>query len=175
MYRCKVCSTMTVTKLYKGEHYCKKCYPKEWNVSYYIPAKKEMIEVNCAVCGKLFTKVKNTNKKYCSNECSTYSLRTEYQRGKFLILERDNFTCFYCGRVSYKDQAELHVDHVISRSMGGISTADNLVTACRECNLQKSNLQIENIDEILKEIKTRNEHKNIPDKLKIKLSGSLDV
>ena len=57
-------------------------------------------------------------------------------RLRFLILERDAFTCRYCGRKA--PDVELHVDHAIALADGGTDTADNLVTACRDCNLGKS-------------------------------------
>lgn len=56
-------------------------------------------------------------------------------RLRFAVLDRDGFTCRYCGR-SAPDVA-LHVDHVHPLSKGGKATLDNLVTACRECNLGK--------------------------------------
>ena len=55
---------------------------------------------------------------------------------RFTVLLRDSFTCRYCGRSA--PDAELHVDHVIPRSMGGQDTKENLVAACKDCNLGKS-------------------------------------
>ncbi|WP_287930571.1 HNH endonuclease [Thermus sp.] len=49
------------------------------------------------------------------------------------ILRRDRYTCQYCGRRG----GELTVDHVLPRSRGGRSTWENLVAACRSCNLKK--------------------------------------
>lgn len=51
------------------------------------------------------------------------------------ILIRDRFTCQYCGKRS----GELTFDHVLPRSRGGASSWENLVTACRQCNLSKGN------------------------------------
>jgi hypothetical protein len=48
------------------------------------------------------------------------------------ILERDHYTCVYCGR--RPPEVGLEVDHVLPRSYGGQDDATNLVTACRECN-----------------------------------------
>lgn len=50
------------------------------------------------------------------------------------VLERDNYTCVYCGKKS----EYLEVDHVLPRSRGGLDTLDNLVCACRSCNRSKS-------------------------------------
>ncbi len=49
------------------------------------------------------------------------------------VLKRDNYTCQYCG----VSKAELTIDHVIPRSLNGVSTWENVVTACRKCNLKK--------------------------------------
>lgn len=57
------------------------------------------------------------------------------KRLRFRVLARDQFTCQYCGRTS--QQIELHVDHVIPRSKGGLDVIENLKTACRDCNLGK--------------------------------------
>lgn len=54
---------------------------------------------------------------------------------RFDILERDNFTCQYCGRRA--PHVELEIDHVIAVAKGGSSTVDNLVTACSDCNRGK--------------------------------------
>ena len=53
---------------------------------------------------------------------------------RFKVLKRDGFRCVYCGGTPDRGY-ELHVDHVIP---GGPATEDNLVTACWECNLGKS-------------------------------------
>ncbi len=49
------------------------------------------------------------------------------------ILERDNWTCVYCGEPAN------HVDHVIPTSRGGDTTLENLVAACWHCNISKNN------------------------------------
>jgi hypothetical protein len=57
---------------------------------------------------------------------------------RFDVFNRDGFRCRYCG-VSIDDGAILHADHVIPESKGGPTTMENLVTACLDCNLGKSN------------------------------------
>lgn len=47
------------------------------------------------------------------------------------VLARDAHRCQYCG-----DRAET-VDHVLARSRGGPHCWDNVVAACRSCNLRK--------------------------------------
>lgn len=53
------------------------------------------------------------------------SLRWEIHR-------RDGYRCVYC-----RGEGELQLDHVIPHSRGGEDTYENLVTACRNCNLLK--------------------------------------
>lgn len=48
---------------------------------------------------------------------------------------RDQYTCMYCGFEG--DAGNLTMDHVVPRSRGGVSTWENVVTACRGCNQKK--------------------------------------
>jgi len=59
------------------------------------------------------------------------------QRIRFAVLYRDNFTCQYCGRKP--PEVSLHVDHRVPFSLGGDNSLENLLAACNECNLGKSN------------------------------------
>lgn len=52
------------------------------------------------------------------------------------ILKRDAYTCQYCGRNSGE---HMTIDHVIPRSLGGRTVWENVVSACRACNLKKGN------------------------------------
>lgn len=56
------------------------------------------------------------------------------------IFARDNFTCGYTGVKLSKDR--LSVDHIIPRSKGGEDTWENLITADKEVNRQKRNLDL---------------------------------
>ena len=48
---------------------------------------------------------------------------------------RDRYICQYCGK---KHQAaDLTLDHVIPKSNGGTTCWENVVTACRKCNIKK--------------------------------------
>ena len=55
---------------------------------------------------------------------------------RFEVLARDGFRCVYCGREA--GAVELHVDHVKAYARGGLDVAENLVSACVDCNLGKS-------------------------------------
>lgn len=51
------------------------------------------------------------------------------------LMFRDGFQCQYCAK--RPTLRELNIDHVIPRSRGGGDSWENLVTACRPCNLKK--------------------------------------
>lgn len=52
------------------------------------------------------------------------------------LMERDEWTCRYCGDTVTAATATL--DHVHPQSLGGPSTPENLTTACLTCNAIKS-------------------------------------
>ena len=54
---------------------------------------------------------------------------------RFEILNRDNFTCRYCGAKA--PDVSLEVDHVVPVSRGGKNNKENLVTSCWGCNIGK--------------------------------------
>ncbi len=58
--------------------------------------------------------------------------KTVPQRIRFEVLQRDGFRCRYCG--AEPDQKALRVDHLVPLDKGGTDDADNLVTACDDCN-----------------------------------------
>jgi 5-methylcytosine-specific restriction endonuclease McrA len=51
------------------------------------------------------------------------------------VMFRDGHECQYCGR--RPPLRDLNIDHVLPRSRGGGDSWENLVTACRPCNLRK--------------------------------------
>ena len=57
---------------------------------------------------------------------------------RYKVLCRDRFCCQICGRSPAKDfGVELHVDHILPWSKGGLNTEDNLRVLCFDCNLGK--------------------------------------
>lgn len=82
--------------------------------------------------------VQDENEPILSNSSSSRdpSLRLRYK-----ILKRDNFSCVNCGASPAKHPSvELHIDHIIPWSKGGLTEISNLQTLCQKCNLGKSNL-----------------------------------
>lgn len=65
---------------------------------------------------------------------------------RFDVFMRDGFRCRYCGR-SVDDGIILQADHVLPVSKGGPTCLENLVAACFECNLGKSNKLLHGIAE----------------------------
>ena len=53
---------------------------------------------------------------------------------RYLVFERDNYTCQACGRSPQKDNVTLSPDHIVPVQWGGETTLDNLQALCRECN-----------------------------------------
>lgn len=51
------------------------------------------------------------------------------------VMLRDEHQCQYCAK--RPPLRELNIDHILPRSRGGPDTWENLVTACRLCNLRK--------------------------------------
>lgn len=56
------------------------------------------------------------------------------------IFKRDGYCCVYCGM---DNRRVLTIDHVIPQSKGGKDVWENLVTACKRCNGEKSDLTLE--------------------------------
>ena len=69
-----------------------------------------------------------------------YAFKGRTPRVKFNrinVMARDDFSCQYCGK---KDTVKsLTYDHVLPRAQGGKTCWENIVTACRRCNLAKGN------------------------------------
>ena len=63
-----------------------------------------------------------------------------------IVLERDGYRCQHCSkktRPDYKTNHSLYpnVDHIIPLSKGGDHTRKNTQCLCRQCNLEKNNLE----------------------------------
>lgn len=65
-------------------------------------------------------------------EADFYNVR----ENRLKIYERDNYHCTYCGKQLTRFTATL--DHIIPVSEGGDNSAENLKTACLQCNSRKT-------------------------------------
>jgi len=66
------------------------------------------------------------------------------------ILERDRYRCQYCGLdglANFENSLIMSVDFVVPRARKGAKHANNLVAACRPCNLIKGKRVFKNLDE----------------------------
>lgn len=66
------------------------------------------------------------------------------------ILERDHYCCRYCGldgMANFENSLIMTVDFVQPRAKKGKKTSDNLVTACRPCNIIKGHRAFKSLDD----------------------------
>ena len=61
-------------------------------------------------------------------------------RAKAAIVQRDGRACFYCAREL--SDAEITIEHLVSRQKGGPDHQDNLAIACHPCNLKAGHLPL---------------------------------
>ena len=114
---------------YGKAYICKNCKNKrsaEWR------RKNKKIIKRCSECGRIDSKATKSMPKY-----KPFGIR-------WAVLNRDNFTCQYCGRKA--PDVELEVDHIYPKSKGGEYVMNNLFTACKECNLGKRDTIITNLN-----------------------------
>ena len=58
------------------------------------------------------------------------------------VFERDGYRCHYCG-----SPHTLTLDHVLPKTKGGTHDEQNLVAACRTCNVSKGSRDYETFKE----------------------------
>lgn len=104
---------------------------------------------HCCRCGEVFQRADVFFARVCSSclaPAAQYHRESQRERRRAVLLrtaviERDGKRCRYCGcdvrTDSRKGLDVLEVDHVVALRNGGLSTLDNLVVACRRCNLSK--------------------------------------
>jgi 5-methylcytosine-specific restriction endonuclease McrA len=78
----------------------------------------------------------------------SYYVKVPYQARVALnrkaVFARDGHQCQYCGA------AAENIDHVVPRSKGGTHTWDNVVAACRPCNMRKEDRMLHDTGMILR-------------------------
>ena len=55
----------------------------------------------------------------------------QWKKQRLRVLKRDNYVCFYCQGPANE------ADHIVAKVKGGGDEMENLVSACRMCNLRK--------------------------------------
>src|SRR5258707_9287198 len=74
------------------------------------------------------------------------------------ILERDHYRCQYCGldgMANFENSLVMSVDFVLPRAKKGTKNPDNLIAACRACNLIKGRRTFQNFEEAKKYVLDR--------------------
>ena len=66
------------------------------------------------------------------------------------LFKRDRYTCQYCG--CQPGPAELTIDHVLPRALGGISSWENCVLACVDCNRKKADRPLDKCGLVLRKL-----------------------
>lgn len=94
-------------------------------------------------------------------------------RLRWRVLERDGFTCIYCGRSA--PDVRLEVDHVVPVSHGGRTVDDNLATACWDCNRGKSAIDASGALDIRRRLLTVNREANEWYEFARKILDDLDI
>jgi len=79
--------------------------------------------------------IKVREKEYQRKYYLKHRINIRKKAARFDILQRDNFTCQYCGRKP--PEVKLQIDHKIPQSKEKNNTNENLITACSDCNLGK--------------------------------------
>ncbi|MGF6821174.1 5-methylcytosine-specific restriction endonuclease McrA [Microbacterium sp. ZKA21] len=73
-----------------------------------------------------------------------------WQRLRREVLERDNWTCQYCGNDLHEDdprpEHDATADHINPKAAGGRDERSNLLAACRRCNGIKSDKTMIRVD-----------------------------
>jgi 5-methylcytosine-specific restriction endonuclease McrA len=70
-----------------------------------------------------------------------------FYRNRRIVLERDNYTCQYCGFKGESNYMDVH--HIIKVRESGPSLPENMITLCRKChnNADRGYISIEFLQE----------------------------
>lgn len=63
-----------------------------------------------------------------------YRSTAHWKKIRVQVLRRDAYQCTYCGNEATE------VDHIWPKARGGEDTLDNLVAACKPCNIRERDL-----------------------------------
>jgi 5-methylcytosine-specific restriction endonuclease McrA len=117
----------------------------------------------CRHCRNTFKKRSHSN-QYCTNDCKEQYILLQREntiKSKYLIFERDDFKCVYCGKSPIEDSVTLVIDHIEPYSINRNNNIYNLITSCVKCNIGKGPLPLrkEIYDRIIKRNKIRTDMK----------------
>ena len=83
----------------------------------------------CPTYSQIWT-IKGTNQRTLTNEVST-----EF---RYIVLERDNYTCQKCDKSKFQLSTALHVHHIVPKADDPMIMNDtnNGITLCKECHIE---------------------------------------
>lgn len=120
------------------------------------PAKSRIERGECPACGLPKDKWKRRKTwRCCSKECTekfeSFCIIRTWQSLREKCLERDNYTCKRCGKISvcniagYRNPTMI-ADHIIPIALGGEQwDINNLQTLCEDCNKIKTREDMQKI------------------------------
>jgi len=146
---CKKCGDLirgkSVTKYNLNSRKCLKCNIVKSKDSFIIRKDKNNRHYLYQYC-------KECDYKERFNNCTSHKKRCELYGTKYvkfnrvqLVFKRDNYICQYCGvkcntnKKEYQNNNYVTIDCIVPISKGGNYEPSNCVTACRQCNVRKSN------------------------------------
>ena len=138
------------------ENRCKTCSNK-LKVQYRIENKIIISEKGKQYYKKHKDRIDKKNKKYYETEEGREADRRKASRRQALkkstedgtitkeslkkLRDKQNNKCYYCEcELNFKSKNEVHLDHHIPLSKGGIHGINNVVYLCKKCNLSKSDM-----------------------------------
>ncbi|MBA7491374.1 hypothetical protein ES702_01919 [subsurface metagenome] len=123
----------------------------------------------CANCKQNFLSCDPTQ-KYCTIKCKVKVIPKKPQSRqvkiskhsneilRWQVLNRDNFTCQYCGRNPTQHGVILQIDHIKPKVDGGKAILDNSVTTCQQCNLCKHSRPLRHEAQFKRRLQSNNSH-----------------
>lgn len=124
----------------------------------------------CIACNKryFYREGDEDCSKFICPDCFNIKMGSgKWERLRFKIFNRDEFTCKYCGNSPLKDNnCTLCVDHIIPKSEVICNSELNLITSCNVCNWGKLDYALkkeskQKVDEYLKNNKTKERLENV--------------
>ena len=142
---CKLCGTSFTTKSAKKKHCSDSCRDRDRYRSN-LDARERKKASSRQWFRANHDRMRAKQREYYYDHYEYFAARNFLKRDRFLspelvksILERDDYTCQYCGHRGGK----LTIDHKIPVSRDGSDTQDNLCVACHRCNCRKGAKTVE--------------------------------
>jgi hypothetical protein len=96
-----------------------------------VPTNQEMLAMNLDELGAWFA-LHDRPVSEVYRKLNGYKKKPIPEDLRWMVWERDNFTCRDCG-----SRKHLTVDHIVPEVVGGEATMENCQTLCKSCNSRK--------------------------------------